>query len=149
MVSGQFFLGLPLFLFPPAFHAITCLALLPSSMRTTCPIHLNLLILMIVYKVSSPVIFLTSLLVTLSREGFFLAICGAPPPVFSCLPPSSAMSPPAYSNVLKTMALYSRTFVTLTITTNGNLSSVQTKNSGGPDPLAHITFSTCSHQFSF
>src|SRR5688572_23575851 len=68
VVSGQFFLCLPLFLFPPAFHAITCLAVLPSSVRKTCPIHLNLLILMIVSKVSSPVIFLTSLLVTLSRH---------------------------------------------------------------------------------
>src|ERR1700733_1610217 len=68
MVSAQFFLGLPLPRLPSGVHFIAWIALLSSSMRATCPIHLSLLPLMLSSSFSCPVFSLIALFVILSRH---------------------------------------------------------------------------------
>src|SRR3984885_5442743 len=68
MVSAKFFLGLPLPRLPSGVHFIAWIALLSSSMRATCPIHLSLLPLMLSSSFSCPVFSLIALFVILSRH---------------------------------------------------------------------------------
>src|SRR6218665_960496 len=67
-VSVQFFRGLPLLFIPSGTQCNTWLALLPLSMRHTCPSHHSLLFLMMLPISSCPVLSLIPLFVILSRH---------------------------------------------------------------------------------
>src|SRR6218665_2350687 len=117
MVSGQFFLGLPLPLFRPGVQFNTCLAFLFMFILATCPSHVSLFLLMMqpssfCLVLSLIILFgILSLHVTcnilLSRR--LQSRCAAS----SLLPFATVIghvSAP-YSNVLSTMDSYSRTLV--------------------------------------
>src|SRR6218665_540644 len=68
MVSGQFFLGLPLPLFRPGVQFNTCLAFLFMFILATSPNHVSLFLLMVQTSSSCLVLSVITLFVILSRH---------------------------------------------------------------------------------